>query len=153
MIIKHQLYSFLIIVLLGFNSPLLADKILVIVAKNSPVTRLTLQQLENIYRKKTQININNERWVPINLIIEDPLRQAFSKKIFKQHPEEMEAFWNIQYFNGITPPYVVSSNEAVLRFVNSTPNAIGYIHHCYLDQRVQVLMKLDFNSSLTYSCP
>jgi ABC-type phosphate transport system substrate-binding protein len=151
--IKHRLHLFLIIISFIFNSPLLADKILVIVAKNSPIMGLTLQQLENIYRKKNQLNTNNERWVPINLIIEDPLRQAFSEEVFKQRPEEMESFWNIQYFNGIIPPYVVSSNEAVLRFVNSTPNAIGYIHHCYLDQRVQVIMKLDFKSSLSDSCP
>jgi len=153
MMIKRVLHPFLITCLLGFNSPSLADRILVIVAKDSPITRLTPQQLENIYRKKTQLNANNERWIPLNLIIEDPLRQAFSKEIFKQRPEEMEVFWNIQYFNGITPPYVVSSNEAVLRFVSSTPNAIGYIHNCYLDKRVRVLIKLNFKASLTYSCP
>lgn len=153
MMIKHVLHPFLIICLLGFNSPSLADKILVIVAKDAPITKLTLQQLENIYRKKTQLNANNKRWIPLNLVIEDPLRQAFSEKVLKQPPEEMEAFWNIQYFNGIMPPYVVASNEAVLRFVSSTPNAIGYIHNCYLDKRVRVLIKLNFRASSAYSCP
>ncbi len=151
--IKQLLHPFFIIVLLGFNATSLADKILVIVAKNSPVAKLTRQQLENIYRKKTILNPNNKRWIPLNLLIDDQLRQAFSKKIFNQHPEEMESFWNIQYFNGITPPYVVSSNEAVLRFVSSTPNAIGYIYNCYLDKRVRVLIRLNFRNKLTHSCP
>ncbi|MDQ7091290.1 MAG: hypothetical protein Q9M50_11775 [Methylococcales bacterium] len=151
--IKRLKYSAVIVFMLGVYSLAWADKILIIVAKDSEITTLTRKQLENIFRKKTLLNVNNERWVPINLIIDDPLRQAFSKKIFKQRPEEMESFWNIQYFNGIMPPYVVSSNEAVLRFVSSAPNAIGYIHNCYLDNRVRVLIKLNFNSLLTYSCP
>ena len=153
MMIKRLLRPIFIIFLLRFSSLSWADEILIIMAKDAAITKLTQQQLENIFRKKTLLTVNNERWVPINLIIGDPLRQAFSEKIFKQRPEEMESFWNIQYFNGIMPPYVVSSNEAVLRFVSSTPNAIGYIHNCYLDNRVRVLIKLNFNRLLAYSCP
>lgn len=143
----------LLVSLMCFHPPTSADEILIIVARNSSVAKLTAKQLADIYRKKTLLNENDERWIPVNLKIDDPLRLAFSEKIFRQRPEDMEAFWNIQYFKGITPPYVVSSNEAVLRFVASAPNAIGYIHDCYLDERVRVVLKLHFVSSSEYSCP
>jgi hypothetical protein len=64
----------------------------------------------------------------------------------------MEAFWNIQYFKGINPPYVVSSEEAVLRFVSSTPGAIAYINPCHLDSRVRVLIKLSIRENIHHYC-
>jgi len=150
---KLLLQQRLIIGLLFFSQQLIADELFIVVAKDSSIMQINIRQLEHIYRRKTRINKQGERWVPINLGVKNALRQAFSEKLFKQRPEEMEGFWNIQYFNGIMPPYVVSSNEAVLRFVSSTPNAIGYIHNCYLDNRVRVLIKLNFNRLLAYSCP
>jgi len=90
--------------------------------------------------------------VPINLGIDNPLRLAFSKKLFKQSPTEMETFWNIQYFKGIIPLYVVTSEEAVLRFVASTPGAIGYINPCHLDSRVRVLITLTIRENIHSSC-
>jgi hypothetical protein len=132
-----------IIVLTLFHSQqLIANELLIVVAKDSVNVAMNYRKLEHIFRRKTRINEQGKRWVPINLKINDPLRQAFSKKIFKQSPEDMGVFWNTQYFKGISPPYVVSSEEAVLRFIVNTPGAIGYISPCRLDDRVKVVMTL-----------
>ena len=138
--------------MLLFCHRLVADELLIIVAKDSAVTTINSRQLERVFRRKTLINQQGEGWIPINLGIENPLRLAFSKRLFKQPPVEMEAFWNVQYFKGISPPYVVSSEEAVLRFVTSTPGAIGYINPCHLDSRVRVLMKLTIDKSIQSLC-
>jgi ABC-type phosphate transport system substrate-binding protein len=141
-----------VLLLLFFSQPLVADEFLVVVAKDSINTQLTRQEVARIFQRKTRINKQRKRWVPVNLEIDNPLRQAFSKKLFKQSPEAMEAFWNVQYFKGINPPYVVSSEEAVLRFVASTSGAIGYISACHLDSRVHVVMKLNTEEGIDSFC-
>jgi ABC-type phosphate transport system substrate-binding protein len=141
-----------VLLLLFFSHSLVADEFLVVVAKNLIITQMNKQEVERIFRRKTRINKQGKRWVPVNLEINNPLRQAFSKKLFKQSPEAMEAFWNVQYFKGISPPYVVSSEEAVLRFVASTPGAIGYISACHLDSRVHVVLKLHTVENINNLC-
>jgi len=149
---KRLLQHFCIVLILLCSHRLVADELLIIVAKDSAVTTINSRQLERIFRRKTLINQQGERWVPINLGIDNPLRLAFSKRLFKQRPAEMETFWNIQYFKGISPPYVVTSEEAVLRFVASTPGAIAYINPCHLDSRVRVLMKLTIRENIHSLC-
>jgi len=149
---KLLLQQRLIIGLLFFSQQLIADELFIVVAKDSSIMQINIRQLEHIYRRKTRINKQGERWVPINLGVKNALRQTFSAKLFKQRPEEMEAFWNIQYFKGITPPYVVSSEEAVLRFIAHTPGAIGYIKPCHLDSRVRVLLKLSIQAKIDSEC-
>lgn len=64
----------------------------------------------------------------------------------------MEAYWNTQYFQGISPPYVVASEAAMLRFIASTFGAIGYILPCHLDASVQVVFKLKVQSPVEKNC-
>ena len=58
----------------------------------------------------------------------------------------MEDYWNQLYFQGVLPPYVVASEEAVLRFVARTPHAIGYLDACAVDDSVRVLFLIDAES-------
>jgi ABC-type phosphate transport system substrate-binding protein len=41
---------------------------------------------------------------------------------------------------------VLASDEAVIRFVSSTPGAIGYVSNCLADRRVKVIAHLDTGS-------
>jgi hypothetical protein len=129
-----------------------ADTIVVITAHELPIKQISLKELKNIFRRKALLDETGKRWIPLNLEINHPLRQTFSEKVFALHPEEMESYWNEQYFQGIMPPYVVTSEEAMLRFVSSTQGAIGYILPCHLDARVQVVMRLRVLESVNQSC-
>lgn len=113
---------------------------------------MSIKRLENIFLRKTLLNGSGTRWIPLNLSPEHPVRQAFSQSLLKKRPEELESYWNEQYFQGITPPYVVASEEAMLRFVTSTPGAIGYILPCHLDARVQVVFKLATTDPVEQQC-
>ncbi|GAB6141101.1 hypothetical protein JCM14076_18300 [Methylosoma difficile] len=119
-----------------------ADELLVVTGLDTPVKDLSSKQLENIFLRKNLLGKNGLKWIPLNLAPENPLRRAFSEALLKRKPEALETYWNEQYFNGITPPHVVASEEAMLRFVTNTPGAIGYILPCHLDNRVQVILKL-----------
>ncbi len=130
-----------------------ADEILVITQPKTTLKDMSIKRLENVFLRKTLLNDSGTRWIPLNLSPEHPLRQAFSLSLFKKRPEALEVYWNEQYFQGITPPYVVASEEAMLRFVTSTPGAIGYILPCHLDARVQVVFKLTTTTPIQQHCP
>jgi len=142
----------LLILLLLSASPAIADEILVVTGLQVEVKDMSMKRVENIFLKKTLVNQQGIRWIPLNLNPDHPLRQAFSQTLFKQRPEDMEAYWNDQYFQGITPPYVVTSEEAMLRFITSTLGAIGYILPCHLDSRVQVVFKVKVQSPVEKNC-
>lgn len=129
-----------------------ADEILVVMGQGHAVEKMTEKQLENIYRRKTIINQAGERWNPIHLSANDPLRIAFTQKLFQQPPDVMEAYWNTQYFQGIMPPYAVNSVEAMIRMLETTPGAIGYLVPCQLDKRVKVVLKLNVSESFADTC-
>ncbi len=144
----------LLFILFALSQPslVLADQILVIANKQTLVSKLNQKRLADIYKRKVLINEEGKRWLPLNMGSDHPLRRAFSKKLFNRLPEQMESYWNIQYFKGITPPYTVFSEEAMLEFVINTPGAIGYILPCHLNSKVQVILKLSVKMPLHPGC-
>jgi hypothetical protein len=141
------------IVASGLLSPVVADEILVVTRQDLVTNEVTMKRLENIFLRKTLMNAAGIQWVPLNLSANHPVRLAFSQQLFKKRPEDLESYWNSQYYQGITPPYVVASEEAMLRFIASTPGAIGYILPCHLDDRVQVIFKLNVPETIQDGCP
>lgn len=132
----------LVVSLLSCAMAVVADDILVITQPKATLKDMSVKRLENIFLKKTLLNDVGARWIPVNLSPDHPLRLAFSQTLLNKRPEALESYWNEQYFQGITPPYVVASEEAMLRFVAGTPGAIGYISSCHADARVQVVFRL-----------
>ena len=76
------------------------------------------EDLDRIYRRKKLYWGNGEKIIPVNLPVAHPLRRSFSRLVLGALPAELEAYWNEQYFHGISPPYVLASEEAVVQFVS-----------------------------------
>lgn len=118
------------------------DDFVVIVAGNAPHESLDQETLARIFLRKKTFWDNGEAIVPVNLSASHPLRRLFSEQILGLEPEELDNYWNAQYFHGVFPPYVVASEEAMLRFVAQSAGAIGYVSACALDPRVKTLLSL-----------
>ncbi|MCB1747118.1 MAG: hypothetical protein H6977_07430 [Gammaproteobacteria bacterium] len=114
---------------------------------------LARRELVEVYRGKRRVDDAGERIVPLNLPGDDDVRRAFSLALLGQLPEDLEAYWNERYFHGISPPYVVSSVEAMLRFVAVTPGAIGYVPRCAADDRVAVVALIEVATPLPACAP
>lgn len=115
-------------------------------------------ELAEIYRRKRNYWEDGTKIQPVNLPADSPTRRAFSKAVLGYAPEELEQYWNDRYFHGVLPPYVLSSEEAVLRFVAETPGAIGYVPYCDADKRVTVVLVISAKghvsgSDADISCP
>jgi ABC-type phosphate transport system substrate-binding protein len=133
-------YALLVAMLFAWFPAHAAEPLAVITAATNPLDTLSLDTLKLIYLRKSQMDTEGNRWIPLNLSVTDPLRRSFSLALFSVLPEEQDDYWNVQYFNGISPPKVMASEEAILRFVASTTGSIGYVHKRKADSRVKVLL-------------
>ncbi len=109
-------------------------------------------KLKLIYLRKQRYWPQGVPIKPVNLQSSHPLRQHFSQVILGSAPNSQIQYWNGQYFNGILPPYVVNSQEAVIRYVAKTKGAIGYVDACHLDKRVKAVAWI-INQSIQTKAP
>jgi hypothetical protein len=116
--------------------------IAVVVASDAPDQALGKDALARIFLRKTLLWASGETIRPVNLSASHPLRRLFSERVAGLDPEELEDYWNDQYFHGVFPPYAVASEEAALRFVAESAGAVGYVSPCAVDGRVKVLLYL-----------
>jgi hypothetical protein len=118
----------------------------VIMATSPAPTIMSPDEVALIFKRKKRLTTDGLKVQPVNLAASHPLRRVFSLRIFGQNPEELEDYWRDMYFHGVQPPFVLGSEEAVIRFVASTPGAIGYVSSCLVDNRVSIVMRLDANA-------
>lgn len=116
--------------------------IAVIVARDGPEQALDKDALGRIFLRKTTLWASGEAVRPVNLSASHTLRRLFSERVTGLDPEELEGYWNDQYFHGVFPPYSVASEEAALRYVAESKGTIGYVSACAVDGRVKVLLYL-----------
>ena len=115
------------------------DEVVAVIVKPGSVS-LRVQEVMLLYRRKKLFLRNSDKANPVNLPASSPLRGLFSQVILGAPPEDLEKYWNYMYFQGVSPPFVLSSEEAVMRFVSTTPGAIGYVSYCNVDLRVKVAL-------------
>lgn len=119
--------------------------IAVIVATDFEHRSLGNTELGLIFLRKKLYWPNGKRMRPANLPTQHLLRRQFSQHVLGSLPETQSEHWNELYFHGISPPHVVNSQEAMLRYVAETSGAIGYIDACLVDGRVRELAWIDSN--------
>ncbi len=105
----------------------------------APADAISAVQVQGLFARKRLLWDGELAVVPVNLAASHPVRRAFSLGVFKRSPEQMQDYWNEQYFHGVLPPPVLASEEAVLRFVVATRGAVGYVGICNVDRRVDVI--------------
>ena len=139
----------LLILWLGVTGPLPAAPGILVIAHDKVLAEaLDRAALARIYRRWQRIDEAGRPLVPVNLPATTPLRRAFSQVLFGQPPEAMADFWDEQYFQGVSPPTVQTSPAALLRFVQRTPGALGYLPDCLDPRGVVVAMRLAWPSGV-----
>jgi ABC-type phosphate transport system substrate-binding protein len=121
--------------------------IAVIVARDAPPLRLNRAMLRDIYLKKIFVDERGRALIPVNLPPDHALRLAMSHSLFHESDDALQRYWNERYFHGVRPPYVLGSQNAVLRFVAHTAGAIGYVAACRLGPAVRKVMVLPVPAS------
>jgi hypothetical protein len=117
-------------------------RIAVVTGPVPPDLTLDREALRDIFLKRVVIDHSGNKLVPLNLPPEDPRRAAFSEALLGKPPDALQRYWNERYFQGVSPPYVVRSEEAMLRFIAETPGALGYVAACRVDKRARTIVEL-----------
>jgi hypothetical protein len=104
---------------------------------------LSLEDVAHIYLRQKRFWDNGTPIVPLNLPSGTPLRQRFTQRVLRQSESRLAEYWNRQYFYGILPPATLASTEAVVRYVATDRNAIGYIPASEANASVHVLFRLE----------
>lgn len=120
-----------------------AEVLAVIVPPSHQSETLSREDLALIFRRQKTFWPDGRRIQPVNLPPDSAERGLFSRAVFERETQALDDYWRQRYFQGVRPPYVVASTEAMLRFVAETANAIGYVNACAVDARVVVAAVLD----------
>lgn len=151
---QNKMHVILSVVMLGILNLSVgyAHELAVIIGSDVDVDALTAAQVRRIFLRKERLTHNGLFWVPVNLNAHQRQREIFTEEVLQKSHFELERYWNEQYFNGISPPYVLASEEAVIRFVTKTPYALGYILACHVDARVKTVYSFHFERSDAELC-
>ena len=100
----------------------------VVVNEANPSDTISMQQLENIFMKKTGTWRNGQPVIPVDQPASSSTRHGFSNVIFGRDTNAIKSHWQRQIFSGrgVPPPEKASDNE-VLAFVRVNSGAIGYV--------------------------
>jgi ABC-type phosphate transport system substrate-binding protein len=129
------------LLLLGCGSIWAAD--FVIIANPSvPVTSISRDDLSDIYLLRTNLWDDGTRVIPINRESGSTARAEFSARILKQSQSSLNTYWDKMHFQGVSPPLVQESDQAVLAFVQRVPGAIGYVSASLPLKNVKVLAEV-----------
>src|SRR5262245_13843827 len=104
---------------------------------------LTVEDLAQVYLRRKRFWDDGTPIVPLNLAAGTPLRDAFSRAVLRQSEARLSDYWNRQYFHGTLPPATLGSTAAILRYVASDPNAVGYVPAAEADDSVHVILRLE----------
>ncbi|HIJ97163.1 MAG TPA: hypothetical protein HPP94_15790 [Desulfuromonadales bacterium] len=110
-----------------------------VIIGNSTVPKLDVVTVQKIYTGKI-ITVSGVNIIPVALKPGTMARVRFLREYLKQDEDKYIAYWTVRRYigQGIPPSELVSAND-VIRFVLSTPGAIGYIDEAELKQGVTVV--------------
>jgi ABC-type phosphate transport system substrate-binding protein len=100
----------------------------VIVHPSNPVTHISYELLMQAFFKRTTRWNDGQTIRPVDLRADSPVRREFSNRVLKRSVMAVRSYWQQRIFSGRElPPPELDSDAAVLRFVQSSPGAIGYV--------------------------
>ncbi len=126
-----------VVLILCISSVAFASRLVLIVNKQNPVSRLSQQDVKRIFLGKRMTWPNKSLITTITQKRSETHRQ-FVRAIIRQTSQEYSQYWKhlVRTGRGIPPKSVATDNE-VKAAVSTNVNAIGYIDEQSLDRSVK----------------
>lgn len=103
-----------------------ADPLVIASGENFGVNAINIDEIRGIYTGK-QFRLNNNKVIPLNLGIDNPLRSKFEQNILNENKETLAQYWLQAHYLGHRAPKVFKSQESVAEFLSKVDNSIGYV--------------------------
>lgn len=110
-------------------------RLVVVVGRDSPLRAVTLDTVRAVFLRRQRLWPDGSRCMPVNLPADAPARLAFSQRVLGRLPGELVDYWNRLYFDGIRPPLVLRSADAVCAYVRTDPAALAYLPAGAVDEK------------------
>ena len=114
---RSFVFWLLLVALLATAAPTAADpvRLAVIVHPDTPVKKLSREQLEAIFTRSQRTWPGNRRIVPLNLRARTTVRVAFDRAVLLRDADEVARFWiDRRVRGGAPPPHQVRSAELMV---------------------------------------
>lgn len=135
----------LVLFLLLFNQYAFAD-LYVIAHKSFAQENIELSTLKSIYSGDTQY-ISDVRVIPLDQDIHSENYEYFYSHVIDKPMSQIISHWSKLIFTGKgQAPISLSGDMSILNFVENNPNAIGYIHSKYSNDKVKVVQKIKLSN-------
>ncbi|TPH12505.1 phosphate ABC transporter substrate-binding protein [Litorilituus lipolyticus] len=126
----------LLVSLISFTA--FADIAVIINPSNN--SDLSKSDISKIFLGKSKTFTNGESVKAINLKSSSAVRDSFQQQVLGKSKSQVKAYWSKLIFTGKGKPLKeLSSEEDVISFIASNPNAIGYVDRSKVNDSVKVV--------------
>jgi ABC-type phosphate transport system substrate-binding protein len=121
-------------------APLVRADIVVVVAANSPIRRLSDNEIADVFLGKLARLPGGGPVVPLDQAEGSAARDEFYLQLTGKSPAQVRSFWSKVIFTGRgRPPRMLANDAAVIRALRQNPDAIGYVSRNSVDAGARVL--------------
>ena len=100
----------------------------VIVHPKNPLASASREFVSDVFLKRVTRWGDGETIKPVDLRPDSAVRRKFSERVLKRSVAAVRSYWQQRIFSGRdVPPPELDSEAAVVSYVASHPNAIGYV--------------------------
>lgn len=113
----------------------------VVIVHPSNASALDDEQISKIFLGQTKTFAGGGEAIPVDQK-DGAAREDFGNKVLKKNQSQLKALWARQIFTGgAKPPKELGGDDEVLKFVASTPGAIGYVEAGKANSSVKVVKR------------
>ena len=136
----------LLLSMLIFNVNAAAIEFVVVVNKNNAMNTLSKREVIDIYMGRYLTFPDGEMSQPVDLPAQSSLKNDFYQQLVNKNEQKINAYWARLLFSGrAKPPAPATSVEDVLKKVEASQFAIGYIPKSQMTNAVKVVYQFDEN--------
>ena len=126
--------------LIGICSATLQAEEALVVIGHSALQKTDLATLQRLYTGRV-VSLNQQPATPLNLPPGHPLREQFLTDILGQTEEQYSGYWLVRRYVGKgTPPLELGGVDELIKYVQSTPGALGYVPAARLPRGANVIV-------------
>lgn len=113
----------------------------VVVIGHAALDKLDAATLQRVFTGRV-VELGGIVVTPVNVSMGSPIRTRFLQTYLNQDDEKYLAYWTVRRYIGKgAPPREFTSTSEVIRYVQSTPGAIGYVDEASLTPGLNVLAR------------
>lgn len=139
---KHAIRPLIAFLLCMLAMSALAD-VVVVTRRDSPLHELSAKQVSDLYLGRIRGLPDGQAVIVIDRALDSNLRRHFFQLLNGMSLKQINAYWaRLQFSGQVLPPPRFPDAGALIKTIQSSPAAIGYLDPAEVDDSVRVLLHL-----------